>query len=126
MSDRYRFLKTTEREGRVVAMIADVDRIGEAGVSSMRNAFRAHANPIIRDGVVLMNADQLRERLPELEHHGMANSVAAFQRAIQCISDREPHQAPPDQQAPGPASGEVREQVKPRRAPDGQRAPQQR
>lgn len=86
MTDRYAFLRTTELEGKIVALMADSEVLGDAGVNSLRQAFTAHASPISRAGVMIMTADQLKERLPELEKQpGMTKSIVAFKRAIECI-----------------------------------------
>lgn len=88
MEDRYVFLRTTEKDGHTIALIGDSHVLGAAGIDSLRRAFAAHAAPLTRAGVLPMSADQLRERLPELEKQGMQNSVAAFQRALQRIDER--------------------------------------
>lgn len=88
MTDRYSFLRTTERDGQLVAMFADQARLGESGVKSLRHAFAAHASPLIREGVVIYTPDQMREHLPDLEKRGMTNSVAAFNRALQVIDEK--------------------------------------
>ena len=89
MEDRYVFLKTTENEGRVVALMGDKHVLGEAGVQSMRLAFNAHAAPLTRAGVLTMTADQLRERLPLLQEQGMTESASAFTKAIDCIQKKQ-------------------------------------
>ncbi len=120
MSDTYHFLKTTEHDGRIMALMGDADRLGgEAGVSALRSSFRANAAPHLRGGVIPMSIDQLRERLPELEQHGMVKSASAFRRAIQCIHDKDPHAAPAGPNTPDSANGSVRETPaahKPKRA----------
>ena len=89
MSDRYEFLKTTEHNGQIVALIADREHLGgEAGVSDLRKAFKAHAAPMIRTGVIPMTIGQLRERLPELKKQGLTNSAAAFTRAIEVVESK--------------------------------------
>jgi len=89
MEDRYEFLRTTEHEGKVVALIGDRTVLGEAGIKSMRMAFNVHAAPRSRQGVLTLTAEQLQERLPELESHGLKESAAAYRRAIECISKKQ-------------------------------------
>jgi hypothetical protein len=88
MKDRYVFLRTAEHDGQVVALIGDQETLGEAGVRSLRLAFTAHAAPISRAGILTMTVEQLRERMPELERHGMTQSMAAFTRAIECVEKK--------------------------------------
>jgi hypothetical protein len=91
MKDRYAFLRTTEMDGKIVALMGDREILGDSMVTSLRQAFAAHASPISRSGVMTMTADQLRERLPELEKHAMPESVAAYKRAIECIDKKTGH-----------------------------------
>lgn len=88
MADRYEFLRTTEVDGKVVALIADTAVLGTAGVTSLRQAFAAHAAPKIRSGVMTLTAEQLRERLPVLEEQGMTRSAQAYTKALESIDAR--------------------------------------
>jgi len=92
MKDRYVFLKTAEHNGEIVALFADREKLGDSDISAFQLAFRAHASPKSRAGILTMTAEQLQERLPELEKHEMTKSVAAFKRAIECIDKKSGHQ----------------------------------
>ncbi|MCE9506755.1 MAG: hypothetical protein K8R48_00355 [Alphaproteobacteria bacterium] len=95
MKDRYVFLRTAEKDGKVVALIGDSKILGDAGIRSLRLAFTAHATPISRAGVLTMTAEQLTKRLPELEEKKMHESAEAFRRAIECVEKK-------SGKAPGP------------------------
>jgi hypothetical protein len=88
MKDRYVFLRTAEKDGKAVALMGDSEILGDSGVNSLRLAFRAHAAPISRAGVTAVTAEQLKERLPELEKKKMHNSVEAYKRAIECVEKK--------------------------------------
>jgi hypothetical protein len=89
MKDRYVFLKTGQRsDGEPVALIGDQEILGAGGVSDLRNAFRAHAAPRARTGVLTLTAAELESRIPELEKQGMTESVKAFRRAMHCINKK--------------------------------------
>jgi hypothetical protein len=94
MTDRYRFLKTASHDGQIVALIGDQEILGEDGIKSIRQAFNAHAAPLMRRGVLTMTVDEITRRLPELESMGMTESVAAFQRARECINNKVKAAAP--------------------------------
>jgi len=97
---RYVFLKTIpaqNKDGTFVALIADAQILGEGGVRSMQLAFNAHAAPLSRKGLLPMTAEQLVQRLPELEEQGLDKSMAAFQRAIECVHKK-------NEKTPSPAA----------------------
>ena len=84
---RYHFLKTTtSREGGFIALIADAEKVD---VNSLRCAFNAHVSPVMREGILAMTAEQLKQRLPELKKQGMNQSLAAFEKALGALENRD-------------------------------------
>jgi hypothetical protein len=102
---KYEFIKTISRAKQgtsgyeYVAMIADAEVLAEDGISveSMRSASRQESargsfNAAVirmRKGVHLMTKEQLAERLQVLKEQKLDKSVAAFERAIECIAIRD-------------------------------------
>ncbi|MBI3441370.1 MAG: hypothetical protein HY052_06175 [Proteobacteria bacterium] len=82
---RYVFLKTVEKGGVYSALIADSGVLSKGQIDSIKNAFNAHAAPLMRAGILPMTAKQLKERIPVLKEQGLDKSVAAFERAIECV-----------------------------------------
>lgn len=85
MSDKYRFLKTTEKDGHVLALIGDQDVLGEGGIDSLRKAFNAHASPLMREGVMALTKEQVQALLNTIDNVEMPESGSAFRRALVCI-----------------------------------------
>lgn len=88
MKDGLRFLRTTEHDGKIVALLADENVLGEGGVKSLQSAFNAHAKPLIRQGVTMLTKEQLQERMPKLVEAGLEKSAEAFRTALVRIDQR--------------------------------------
>ena len=85
---RYVFLRTTEQDGKFIALMADRYQIGDMGISSLQMAFKAHASPVSRAGILPMTAEQLKQRIPDLQQHGLHQSVDAFCTALACVNKK--------------------------------------
>ena len=88
MTDRYAFLRTTKNHaGEIVALIGDIEVIGEDGVKSLLQAFNAHAAPRIRSGVLTLTEAGVKELRKHVEASGkeMPKSMAALDRAVERI-----------------------------------------
>ncbi len=85
---KYNFLRTIEKDGHYIALIADRDILGDAGVESLRLAFNAHACPLTRTGLLLLCLEQLETRLPILEQQRKDKSLENCKLAIRCIKNK--------------------------------------
>ena len=104
--NRYQFLQTGQHDGQVVAYIADVEKLGTGGVDSLKNALRADkargefnkkSGVLIREGVLTLNAEELRLRLEQFKQQGgdLPVTIQEYSRALDCVQAREAGVAPP-------------------------------
>ena len=90
MKDRYAFLRTTiTPDGHIVALLANETVLGTSGVLSLRQAFKAHATPIMGAGVITATKAQAIERLRALKKQNVPENVAAYELALRRIEERE-------------------------------------
>ena len=84
---RLEFIRTVEKNGQVLAVIADRQVLGDDGITSFKQALNAGQAPRVRAGVHVLTAAQLEERLPALSaNKDTISSAASFRRALQSIS----------------------------------------
>lgn len=89
---QHHFIKSVQREGEWVAMVADAHVLEKSGVSidALRSASRMTTFNAtrMREGVHFMTADQLQERITVFKAHGMDKSVDNMQRALDVVSEK--------------------------------------
>lgn len=100
---QHHFIKSVERNGEWVAMVADALVLEKNNISidSIRSASRMNTfNAIqMREGMHFMTEDQLQERITVFKAHGMDKSVENMQRALDVVSEKN---AKPSARAPLP------------------------
>lgn len=86
----YRFIKSTKQGENWVAIMADQNVIGEAGVNALRSAAMTDKfNQIrIREGVHFMDAERLEMARDVCMSHGMNDSAAALKRAMDVVNEK--------------------------------------
>ncbi|MFH1157868.1 MAG: hypothetical protein V1721_03160 [Pseudomonadota bacterium] len=84
------FLGTGVKEGgEIIAYVGNIEKLGDSGVRSLREAFRRAASTLtIKDGVVVMTEKALRERIDIFEEKGQVDNMKAFMKALETIDKK--------------------------------------
>ncbi len=89
---QHQFIKSVQRDGEWVAVVADANVLAANGSSiealrsaSLTGAFNAMRT---RAGIHQMTADQLEERIAVFKGHGLDKSASSMQRALDVINEK--------------------------------------